>query len=123
MAIDEESTFSTYMQELSAGLAAAAAANAECMMPSGADMEMKKLSESILQIPNLSNDHAKAKQRMELEEIIYEVEGLLQLFSLKGGSDKVSANHTAILKLHYFSSNIRCGTNQAGVAISVYVVS
>jgi len=63
MAINEESALSTStLQELSAGLAAAASEYAVCLLPSGMDKETKILSESVQQIVPLVND-AKAKQR------------------------------------------------------------
>ena len=89
MAMGEESALSTSTrQELSEGLATAAAANAERLLPSGADKEMKKLSESVQQIAPLVKD-AKAKQRKELEDIVSDIIGILQLFSPKGAIDQV----------------------------------
>ena len=92
MATDEESALSTStLEELSAGLAAAAAANAERLLPSGADKEMKKLSESVQQIAPLLKD-AKAKKMKELEDTVSDIISILQLFLPKGAIDHVILN-------------------------------
>lgn len=89
------------MQDLSAGLAAAAATNAKILLPSGTDKEMKKKSESIqliaplVLVSNQGMSAARAWHR-ELEDIVNETNSKLQLFCPKGKLGKVIFNHIHI---------------------------